>query len=210
MCNVIKLQNNKKNFRLKVSSGVEEVYTNFASDEEIKAKELKAEFDRGYNEALKELEENTKKECEDKIESEKEKFASILKSIDEELKNYESRFSEMVVTIALAMAKKILHREIEENSPILTNIGAVSQKLIGANHLIIKSNPDEVALLKEHSHNLFSDGNFSKIKFETDSRIEKGGFVIESDIGNIDGKISSQLTEIKKAIGNIPNPTEEE
>lgn len=209
MCNVIKLQNKKKNFQLKVSSGVEEVYTNFASDEELKANELKAEFERGYNEAVKEVEEKTKQEFEDKLKSESEKFSKILKSIDEELKNYESRFSEMVVTIALAMSKKILHREIDENSPILTNIGAVSQKLIGANHLIIKSNPEEIELLKEHSQNLFSDGNFSKLKFETDSRIEKGGFVIESDIGNIDGKISSQLTEIKKAIGNISYLPEE-
>lgn len=209
MCNVIKLQNKKKNFQLKVSSGVEEVYTNFTSEEDMKVKELKAEFERGYNEAVEEIEKKTKQEFDDKIKSESEKFSTILKSIDEELKNYESQFSEMVVTLALAMSKKILHREIDENSPVLNNIGAVSQKLIGANYLIIRCNPEEVELLKEHSHNLFSDGNFSKIKFEIDSRIEKGGFVIESDIGNIDGKISSQLTEIKKAIGNLSNLPEE-
>jgi flagellar assembly protein FliH len=209
MCNVIKLQNKKKNFQLKVSSGVEEVYTNFASDEELKARELKAEYEKGYNDAVEDLKEKIKKEFEAKLQNEADKFQNILKAIDNELTNYEERFSEMVVTIALEMSKKILNREIDENSPILKNISSVSQKLIGANHLIVKSHPDEIELLKENAHNLFAEGNFSKIKFESDDRIEKGGFIIESDIGNIDGKISSQLNEIKKAIGNISSMAEE-
>jgi flagellar biosynthesis/type III secretory pathway protein FliH len=103
MCNVIKLQNKKKNFQLKVSSGVEEVYTNFASDEELKARELKAEYEKGYNDAVEDLKEKIKKEFEAKLQNEADKFQNILKAIDNELTNYEERFSEMVVTIEKLM-----------------------------------------------------------------------------------------------------------
>ncbi len=38
----------------------------------------------------------------------------------------------------------------------------------------------------------------AQIKFEKDERIEQGGCFIESEIGNADGRISSQLNELKR------------
>ena len=40
--------------------------------------------------------------------------------------------------------------------------------------------------------------SFSKIKFESDERIETGGCFIETEIGNVDGRIVPQLKELKK------------
>jgi flagellar assembly protein FliH len=114
----------------------------------------------------------------------------------------------MVVNVALAMAKKILHKEIENNSPLIENITQVSQKMLGANYLLIKANPEEMQAIRDNSNSLFAESNFSKVKFEEDPRIDRGGFIIESDIGNIDGQISSQLNEIKKAIGDLSLPIE--
>jgi flagellar biosynthesis/type III secretory pathway protein FliH len=42
--------------------------------------------------------------------------------------------------------------------------------------------------------------SFSKIKFEKDDRIELGGCFVESEIGNADGRISSQLNELKRKL----------
>jgi flagellar biosynthesis/type III secretory pathway protein FliH len=48
------------------------------------------------------------------------------------------------------------------------------------------------------------------IKFEIDDNIEIGGCLIETEIGNLDARISSQLNEISKALENviIKNETE--
>lgn len=203
MCSVIKMQNNYKKVQMKVSSGLEEIYSDFISDEEILEEKLKEQFELGYQTAINELGKKYSKESEQKIFYEKQQFASLLSSIDKEMQEYETKFSEMVVTVALSMAKKILKQEIDSNSPLLENISSVSQKMLGANFLVIKANPEEIETIKDNSNNLFAEGNFSKIKFEEDPRIDKGGFLIESDIGSIDGQISSQLNEIKKAIGNL-------
>lgn len=207
MCSVIKMQNNTKKVQLKVSSGVEEIYSDFNTEKEILQEKLKTEFENGYQTAVEELEEKYRKESEEKILREKQQFANLLNGIDEEMKQYETKFSEMVVTVALAMAKKILNQEIDRSSPLLENISSVSQKMLGANFLVIKVNPEEIQTIKDNSNKLFAEGNFSKIKFEEDPRIDKGGFIIESDIGSIDGQISSQLNEIKKAIGNLSEKT---
>jgi len=203
MCNVIKLQNSNKKINVKVGLEADVLNSTFESEEEILLKKMQKEFERGYNTAVEELENKYKNEFEDAITNEKELFSERLKKIDEELKKYEEKFSEMVISVALIISKKIVKHEIEEQSPLIENLANMSQKLIGANYLLIKCNPEEMEALKSKSSELFIEGNFAKIKFEEDSTIEKGGFVIESDIGNIDGKISSQLGEIKKGIENL-------
>ncbi|WKZ70176.1 MAG: FliH/SctL family protein [Melioribacteraceae bacterium] len=208
MSNVIKLQNNSRKIQLKVASGVEELYSDFNSDEERLAEKLKKEFDNGYQTAVNDLEKKYAEKYEKQISEEKKYLTDLISKINDEMEHYEAKFSEMVITVALSMSKKILKQEIEKNSPLIENINSIAQKMIGANYLVIKTNPEELQLLKENSHNAFAEGNYSKIKFEEDPRIEKGGFIIESDIGNIDGQISSQLNEIKKAIGNLPSVEE--
>lgn len=203
MSNVIKLPKNNKPFRLKVNSSVEEAFGNFDSPEDKLSELLNNEFQKGYDKAVADLDEKIKSDYNKKLDAEIEKFNNLVSSINKELEVYEEKFSELVISLALSVSKKILQYEVEKNSPLLENISSVTKKMIGANYLIIKANPEEITELKERSNDLFSEGNFSKIKFEEDMRIDKGGFIIESDIGNIDGQISSQLNEIKKAICNL-------
>lgn len=203
MCNVIKLQNSNKKVSVKVGLELDELNSSFETEEELISKKMQQEFDRGYNSAVEELEKQYDEKLHKEIHKERELFRSALKAIENELSNYEEKFSEMVISVALIISKKIVKHEIEKQSPLIENLSSVAQKLIGANYLLIKCNPKEMETLKAKSNELFVEGNFAKIKFEEDNAIEPGGFVIESDIGNIDGKISSQLSEIKKGIENL-------
>lgn len=203
MSNVIKLKKTSRAVNVKVNSGLEELSASFESDEERLQRKMKEAFERGYNAAVEELQQKLESEFESKMAAEKNNFISTLHKIDEELANYEEKFSEMVMSVALLISKKIVKHEIEKQSPLIENLANMSQKLIGANFLLIKCNPAEMSFVKEKADELFTEGNFAKIKFEEDSTIEVGGFLIESDIGNIDGKISSQINEIKKGIENL-------
>ena len=42
------------------------------------------------------------------------------------------------------------------------------------------------------------DDSFARIKFEPDERIDKGGCFVETEIGNVDARISTQLNELKR------------
>jgi flagellar assembly protein FliH len=41
------------------------------------------------------------------------------------------------------------------------------------------------------------NNSYSNLKFESDDRIDVGGCFVESEIGNVDARISSQLNELK-------------
>lgn len=202
MSNVIKLHKAKGAPNLKINDEFDQANEGLESEEEIINKKIQAEYKRGFDEGKHTAEKELRREIENKLEIEKQKFNDLLASLDSELKNYEEKFSGLVISLAVSIAKKIIHREVEIESPLLENIKSVAQKIIGASYLLIKANPGETDILKEYSNKIFTEGNFSRIKFEEDERIEKGGFLIESDIGNVDGKISSQLEEIKKALSN--------
>lgn len=201
MCDVIKISGGKRKFQFNITSGIEETIPGFISQEEDFKNKLKDEFDKGFQEAVFSLEQKYKNEYDSKVEIEKQRFNNILNAIDGELQNYEKKYAELVVSLALEIAKKIVQIEIEINSPLLENIKSISKKMVGANYLLVKSNPEEIENLRQNSQDIFSEGNFAKIKFEADTRIEKGGFIIESDIGNVDGQINSQLNEIRKVLG---------
>lgn len=210
MSNVIKLRKQENKVNVKVNIGMDDTSTHFETEEEILNRKLKEAFEKGYAKAQQDLSENYQSELNDKLKNEKKLFHEKLLKIDETMKTYEQKFSEIVLSVSILISKKILKHEIEKDSPLIENLKSIAQKLIGANYLLIKCNEAEMTRLKESSDNIFSDANFSKVKFEADNSIEMGGFVVESDIGNIDGKISSQLSEIKKGIENLALSTKDQ
>jgi flagellar assembly protein FliH len=47
---------------------------------------------------------------------------------------------------------------------------------------------------------LIHGSSFNKIKIEPDACIEQGGCLIETEIGSVDARISTQLSEMQKQL----------
>ena len=71
---------------------------------------------------------------------------------------------------------------------------------MGANEIRLKLNPADIEELNETTKNLIHSGSFNKIKIEPDERIELGGCLIETEIGNVDSRISTQLNEMQRQL----------
>lgn len=105
------------------------------------------------------------------------------------------------VKIALAVAKKIVLREVSVNKDIILSV--VKQalgKIMGQEHIKIKINPDDLQIIKKHgTDNSKLPFNKGIAVFEEDPEITCGGCVVETDSGDIDARIESQLLLIKEA-----------
>ena len=62
-----------------------------------------------------------------------------------------------------------------------------------------KLNPEDYRLI-EQTKDVINIELFSKIKFEESENIENGGCFIQTEIGDIDARISVQLSELKKEL----------
>ena len=98
--------------------------------------------------------------------------------------------------VSIIIAKKIIKKELEENSHkvALTLANSFIKDLKEANTITLKVNPKDAHYIEEHFKEQKS------IMIDADDAINKGGIIILSDIGNIDGSIN---TRIEKAIALI-------
>ena len=76
------------------------------------------------------------------------------------------------------------------------------QKVIGANQVIIKLNPIDYNSITTSEFIPEIESSFNKIKFEEDSKIELGGCIINTELGNVDAKISNMINELIRKLEN--------
>lgn len=105
-----------------------------------------------------------------------------------------------VVNLALAVTRKILNTEIQANPEAVAHVvrGALEHS-VDAENLTVKVNPGDLHILKGlefRSPEL--NGVLDKCNFESDDQVVAGGCVIQSELGEIDARISSQLRFIEE------------
>jgi flagellar assembly protein FliH len=150
-------------------------------------------YDTGFQACSDELKENFKNEL-----NEKEKMlTSSVQKLESSALNYEKRLGEIekeLITTALAISSEVIKIELSQRSSevALTLAKELLAKLHEASNVTIKVNSNDFELLsKELAEN-------SKITLETDDAIARGGVIVMSSMGNLDGTISSRLEKIIK------------
>ena len=198
MSEVIKLSARSNRPLLKVAG----IGTTNTKDEEPDL--LQRQLDDYYRMGFREGQEKTKRDLEqdysNKLIRKYEEVYNILQQYDENLLDLEKAFEGLVIETSYEISKKIVHREIEERTIINESVKAAINKIIGANEIRLKMNPVDIEALNVDSKNMINNSSFNKIKIEGDERIEKGGCLIETEIGNVDARVSTQITELKRKL----------
>jgi len=194
MSNVLRLNTKKNKPSVKILGGAE-VVEEVVETETIQDR-LRDEYLRGFNEGQQKIKIDLEKDYSDKLYKKYQEVYHVLEAYEQKMEEYESAFENLVIKTSHALASKIVEREIELESIVNKSIKTAIAKIIGANEVRIRINPDDLELIDDYSKSLLNKSSFNKIKFEPDERIEKGGCLIETDIGNVDGRISTQLEEL--------------
>lgn len=162
--------------------------------------ELHNQFINGFKEGQKEAINRLQKEFAEKLKEAYSLLDSINSKIDSQLSEQMQRINEFILNLSFEISEKILRREIERETPVYKIIEESLKKLSSANDITIKLNPDDLNKVENHLSTINKKLSSGNIKFEADERVEKGGCLIESEIGNADGRISSQIENLKRQI----------
>jgi len=151
-------------------------------------------YSQGYNEAKSKLEQ----EYHQKIQELQEQIKNMLNLKESLVKEMEKD----IVELAIKVAEKVINKKIEEEPELVSNyLIELLPKIEQARNITIWINPNEieyVRLSKEKFKNLVED--VENINIAPDSRIEKGGCIIETNFGKIDARISTKLEVLKEII----------
>ncbi|HIP30802.1 MAG TPA: flagellar assembly protein FliH, partial [Sulfurospirillum arcachonense] len=181
--NIIKLQ-------MQIEKQEEDFSNRLKNDLE---RESQNAYEKGYQKAKDDLEAETK-EVKDKflnsiniLEVEAQKGNDFLKQVENDLSS-----------TAVEVAREVILKEIKHSSSDIA--AALSKKLIeelkDAKTIKLKVNPSDYEALNE----IYSSRE--NIRVDSDSAITKGGVVVLSDVGNLDGNISTRLEKVKNLIEN--------
>ncbi len=107
-----------------------------------------------------------------------------------------------LIQLVLIIVKKVV-KVISENQKnvVINNVIQALRKLKSRGEVLVKVNLDDVELTSEHVKDFMRMvDNVQSVTVVEDSTVDKGGCIIETDFGEIDARISSQLHEIEEKI----------
>jgi flagellar assembly protein FliH len=109
-----------------------------------------------------------------------------------------------MVEMILMIARKVIKDEVAERKEVvLNNIREALKRIKGRDRVNIRVNFADLELTTAHKDELIKMmESLRKVNIYEDSRVDRGGCIIETDVGAIDARISTQLKEIEDAIRN--------
>lgn len=169
--------------------------------EDAKKQSYESGFSAGFEDAKSKLSAET--------EEIKGRLADGINSIDSTVVDFKKLMDSLeseLSQVALDIAKEVILTEVNENSEDIAKELAKSllDNVRGASKVVIKVNPEDSKALKP----LLKQNENLNIEIEPNGAIAKGGVVIVSDVGNIDGSVMTRFANIKASIQEVQNSSE--
>jgi flagellar assembly protein FliH len=118
---------------------------------------------------------------------------SILKNSTDDMLRLVMAIAEQVIPCAVALNPEIIHHTIVK----------ALQAAVDSDVYHIKVNPEDMVVVMEKKPLLLASiSGLKNITVEASPEISRGGCLVESDLGEVDATIESQLEEIRRKILN--------
>jgi flagellar assembly protein FliH len=103
-----------------------------------------------------------------------------------------------MLQLVLSISKKILHHELELNEEvILATLREVSKHIVDKRKTVLHLNPIDFQFLQTHSDTLSPmDKGGQGVEMIKDPSITRGGCLVETAFGDVDGRIETQFDQI--------------
>ncbi len=165
-----------------------------AEAEKIKEDARKEGFETGKNEGYEVGREE--------VVSMTDRLKTVIKATIEEREKILVHSERQILNLILSMVKKIVKKLTqEEESVVLHNAKDALSIVRGAMRVYIHVNPEDYEFTVKHKDEMIKmiEG-MPEVKFFEDPSVDRGGVFIETDVGEIDAKIASQLEDLEDKI----------
>jgi flagellar assembly protein FliH len=166
---------------------------------------LHNQYTKGFLEGQNAVKAEIENEFNEKLLKKYSELNNIISDLNDKAVLLENQFEGLVMDSSFILAAAILKRELDKESIIKEVLDESLRKVLGANEIIVRLNSKDYESIIVEGKSFQMKDSFSHIKFEKDDRIELGGCFVESEIGNADGRITSQLNELKKKLDSRLN-----
>ena len=123
----------------------------------------------------------------------------------EELSGLRHRFrheaEEDVVALALAIARRILHRELTMTPDALLGLVKAAIEKIEAREVHrVRIRPEDAPMVKQFLQNM---GLPQHVEVVSDPGLERGAVILDSSRGSLDASVQTQLAEVERGLADL-------
>ncbi len=174
-----------------------------AEEAETAARENVTELEKGaFDKGHREGREQGYKEGRQEVDRLVERLHLVLTKAIEKRSDIIEESETQLINMVLLIAKKVI-KVISENQKnvVINNVIQALRKLKTRGDVVIRVNLVDLKLTSEHTRDFMEQiENVKSITVLEDSSVDRGGCIIETDFGQIDARISSQMNEIEERI----------
>ena len=112
-----------------------------------------------------------------------------------------SQVEREVVKLAVEVAKKIVHREIQADPDIIQTLVKVALGRVSERSAVtVRVNPiDYNFLLDKHRGWVQEEGGGKEVTLVADKSVERGGCLVQTECGDVDARIEEGFREVERA-----------
>jgi len=186
----------------KVLNEAREEAERIVGEAEAKAQSIEQDaFDRG----IKQGEEKGYESGQAEVERLTDRLHAIINRAIERRKEIIEESEAQLIDLVLQIAKKVV-KVISENQKnvVVNNVIQALRKLKSRADVVIRVNLQDLKMTSDHTKDIIRlVERVGNVSVAEDSTVDPGGCIIETDFGQIDARISSQLREIEERIVEI-------
>lgn len=166
---------------------------------------------QGHEDGVKKAESQFNRQLDQRVSEIEERLAVTLSRIDTERRKVLVSSEAQVTNLAMAVARKIIATEIEENAEVVVKVVRKALALLSdREHLTIRVSPMDIQTAQEKKE-LWSTvaDRLDNVSLRSDSGIEPGGCIIESASGVADARIGVQFDELYSLVASVWEETKD-
>ncbi len=151
-------------------------------------------IDRGYEEGLQRAAQEYRQSID--------QLQTLMAELREERERFFSGIEPQLVKLSVEIAEKILRHELESKpEAVLEIVRLALLQLPDRDSISLRVSPQDAELIRQHRDAMkVSAGGIREIEIIEDRRVDRGGCIVESKSGSLDARVSSQLSEIERAL----------
>jgi flagellar assembly protein FliH len=125
---------------------------------------------------------------------------ALVKSIGGQLDALQQEMAEALAATALGLARQIVRSELKVSPQAVIHVAqeALDTLMLSARHITLRVHPDDHALVSEGAGEVLAARG---ARLVNDSTVERGGCVVESNVGLVDASIEARWRRAAATIG---------
>jgi len=128
-------------------------------------------------------------------------IGALLEAFDRQLGALDSEAAQAVARTAVQLARQVLRTELQLRPELVAQVAAeaVNAVMLSARHISVQVHPQDLPLVAEGAAEALQARG---ARLHANPAIERGGVLVQSDVGAIDARIASRWAQAASALGS--------